>query len=126
MAPIQPFGRFFRCERPGIFEGGEFPVGCSKGPEMASSVDRESDFGEKFDFIVYRRYDEYVEGSLEGKSDGYVGNSQPCRSHLFESDKQWYVSRFNDLRDELTKLRGQLAERDKGARKYKINKNVTA
>ncbi len=41
-----------------------------------------------------------------------VGNAHPCRSHWFESDKQWYVSRFNDLHDELTKLRGQLAERD--------------
>ena len=79
---------------------------------MAPSVDRESDFGEKFDFLVYRRYNKSVEGSLEGKSDASVGNTQPCRSHLFESDKQWYVSRFNDLRDELTKQRGQLAERD--------------
>ena len=81
-------------------------------PEMAPSVDRESDFGKKFDFLVYRGYDKDVRGSLKGKSDGSVGNTQPCRSHLFESDKQRYVSRFNDLRDELTELRGQLVERD--------------
>ncbi len=49
-------------------------------------------------------------GILKGKSDAFAGNTQPCRFHLFESDKQWYVSQFNDLRDELIKLRGQLAE----------------
>ncbi len=79
---------------------------------MAPSVDRESDFGKKFDCLVYRGYEMDVRGSLKGKSDGSVGNTQPCRSHLFESDKQWHVSRFSDLRDELTELREQLAERD--------------
>ncbi len=80
---------------------------------MGPSVDRESDFGKKFDFFGYRRYHKAVGENLKGKSDASVGNAHPCRSHLFESDKQWYVSRFNDLRDELTKLRGQLAEKDK-------------
>ena len=74
MAPIQSFGRFFRCERPGTSEGGESPVGRSQDPEMAPSVDRESDFGRKFDFLVCRRYDRDVEGSLKGKSDASVGN----------------------------------------------------